>query len=87
MTVFLRFVFLRPYAHKKKARELHTLHNLRKLFVQDLSTRVRKVRHLQNSQNQARPAAWTACKSALGETFAVLEHLRCFAWTERRTGA
>lgn len=33
----------------KKARELHTLHNLRKLFVQDLSTRVRKVSHLQNS--------------------------------------
>lgn len=28
-----------------KARELYTLHNLRKLFVQDLTTRVRKVSH------------------------------------------
>lgn len=27
-----------------KAKELQTLHNLRKLFVQDLATRVKKVR-------------------------------------------
>lgn len=29
-----------------QAKELQTLHNLRKLFVQDLTTRVKKVRHL-----------------------------------------
>lgn len=44
MTVFLRFVSLSFSVRTQKARELHTLHNLRKLFVQDLSTRVRKVR-------------------------------------------
>lgn len=27
------------------AKELQTLHNLRKLFVQDLATRVKKVKH------------------------------------------
>lgn len=29
-----------------QARELQTLHNLRKLFVQDLTSRVKKVRHV-----------------------------------------
>lgn len=31
------------------ARELQTLHNLRKLFVQDLQARVRKVQHLRQA--------------------------------------
>ena len=29
-----------------QAKELQTLHNLRKLFVQDLATRVKKVKHI-----------------------------------------
>lgn len=87
MTVFLQFVCLVSLSVYKKARELHTLHNLRKLFVQDLSTRVRKVRRLQNSTRKKKQVCGlTACKSALGKTFFVLKHLHCFAWTERRTG-
>lgn len=35
---------LHPFVFQ--ARELQTLHNLRKLFVQDLTSRVKKVRHL-----------------------------------------
>lgn len=31
-----------------QAKELQTLHNLRKLFVQDLATRVKKVQQIQN---------------------------------------
>lgn len=35
-----RFIFFLTF----KAKELQTLHNLRKLFVQDLATRVKKVK-------------------------------------------
>lgn len=38
--VFVLIVFLSLF----KAKELQTLHNLRKLFVQDLATRVKKVK-------------------------------------------
>lgn len=32
------------FHHSLQAKELQTLHNLRKLFVQDLATRVKKVK-------------------------------------------
>lgn len=38
--LYLIIVFLSLF----KAKELQTLHNLRKLFVQDLATRVKKVK-------------------------------------------
>lgn len=33
------------FPHSFQAKELQTLHNLRKLFVQDLATRVKKVNY------------------------------------------
>lgn len=62
-----------------KARELHTLHNLRKLFVQDLSTRVRKVSRsplLRKFKTNRSVFGSTECK-LVPEPF-VLTHLNCF---------
>lgn len=38
------FFFIIVFLSLLKAKELQTLHNLRKLFVQDLATRVKKVK-------------------------------------------
>lgn len=38
------FLFIIVFLSLLKAKELQTLHNLRKLFVQDLATRVKKVK-------------------------------------------
>uniref|UniRef100_A0A7N6A646 Kinesin-like protein n=1 Tax=Anabas testudineus TaxID=64144 RepID=A0A7N6A646_ANATE len=64
------------------ARELHTLHNLRKLFVQDLTTRVRKVSRRKLDYNCA-----TGCFETISLVIAffpffsiILRDLCCFCW-------
>lgn len=59
-----------------KARELHTLHSLRKLFVQDLSIRVRKV-----SCTSLAPG------SAISTVFICEKIFSTVLSTERRDGA